>query len=180
LVITIFGSAFTSPDNQIYKDAELLGSMIAKKDFAVCSGGYLGIMEAVSKGAAKENARLYGQGKVIGVTVKEWNKPPNEFLTEEIPCNNLMERILKLIELGDAYLVFKGGTGTLVEIATTLELMNKNVLKEKQMFFYQDIWKPVIETLKKDSERLKELIERNVKFISSPDELQQILQNKTL
>lgn len=162
--ITIFGSAFTTPDNQIYKDAEHLGSLIAKKGYTVCSGGYFGIMEAVSKGASKEN------GKVIGVTVKEWNKPANEFLTEEISCSNLMERILKLIELGDAYLVFKGGTGTLVEIATTLELMNKNVLKEKQMFFYQDIWKPVIETLKKDSDRLKQIIERNVSFINSPEE----------
>ena len=86
-----------------------------------------------------------------------------------------MERIVELIGIADAFVVFKGGTGTLVEISVALELMNKKAMKEKMMIFYTDFWSNMIEILKLDSEYLGELIQRNVRFINRPGELDELL-----
>ncbi len=168
-IITSFGSAFITADEPLYTEIEQLGKAIAEKGWTVCSGGYMGSMEAISKGAKSAG------GKTIGVTVKEWTSKPNHYIDEEVKMRNLMERIVELVGIADAYIIFKGGTGTLVEISVTLELMNKKAMGEKPVIFYGDFWRSLIEILKLDSEMLKELIERNVKFISSLDELQEIL-----
>ncbi len=164
-IITSFGSAFTTPDEPIYKEIEDIGTVIADSGWTVCSGGYGGTMEAISKGVKSAG------GKTIGVSVDGWTAKQNKYIDEEIKAANLMERILKLINIADAYIVFKGGTGTLVEISVTLELMNKNAMKQKPMIFYGDTWMNVIETLKQDSPKLNELIDRNVRFISKSNQL---------
>ena len=165
MTITIFGSAFTSPDEQLYIDAQQIGKILAEMGIAVCSGGHAGIMEAVSKGIKSAG------GKTIGVTVDTWTKKCNQYIDEEIRMPDLMQRITKLIETGDAYIIFKGGTGTLLEFSAVLEFMNKNMMKEKPVILYGETWKNVIEILKLDSEKLSELIERNVTVIQSPQEL---------
>ncbi len=158
-IITSFGSGFTKPDDPYYNEVFEIGKTIAENGWIVCSGGYFGTMEAISKGANSAG------GKTIGVTVNTWEKKPNKYIDEEVKLDNLMERIVELIGLADSYIIFKGGTGTLMEISLTLELMSKSNLPEKPLFFYGDFWLNVIETLKLDSKNLRELIERNVKFI---------------
>ncbi|HJY64993.1 MAG TPA: LOG family protein [Ignavibacteria bacterium] len=160
-IITSFGSGFTKPDDPLYNEIEQIGKVIAEGGWTLCSGGYFGTMEAISKGAKSSG------GKTVGITVRGWNAKPNDFIDEEVKMPNLMERIVELIGIADCYIIFKGGTGTLVEISTALELMNKKVIPEKPLIFYTDFWMNVIETLKLDSKNLSELIERNVKFISN-------------
>ena len=162
MIITVFGSAFTSAEDKLYKDAEAIGKLLAENGCAVCSGGHAGIMEAVSKGVKSAG------GKTIGITVDTWTKNCNAYIDEEIRMPDLMQRIMKLIELADAYIVFNGGTGTLLELSAVLEFMNKNMMKEKPVILYGEFWKNVIEILKPDSKNLAELIERNVKIVTEP------------
>jgi uncharacterized protein (TIGR00730 family) len=171
IIITVFGSAFTQPDDELYNSCIEIGKILSKNNFTVCSGGYGGTMEAVSKGAKQNN------GKTLGVTVQNWDRKTNEYIDENIKMSNLMERMTELIALGDAYIILPGGTGTLVEIASALELMNKRLMKEKIMVFYTPHWKQVIETLKKDSKSLSDLIDRNVKFADSPSAIVKELEN---
>jgi len=49
--ITIFGSSIPQHGDEQYTAAEKLGELLALRGFNVCSGGNLGVMEAVSKGA---------------------------------------------------------------------------------------------------------------------------------
>ena len=164
-IITSFGSAFVKPGEALYTDIENIGRLVAAKGYTVCSGGYFGSMEAVSKGA-KESG-----GKTIGITVKNWTAEANKYIDEEVKMRNLMERIVEMIGLADGYIIFKGGTGTLVEISVALEMMNKKAMGEKKLIFYTDFWGNLIEILKQDSPALKEMIEKNVKFINSPEEI---------
>ena len=48
--ITVFGSSKPVETDEQYKIAYELGALLAKNGFDICSGGFLGIMEAVSKG----------------------------------------------------------------------------------------------------------------------------------
>ncbi|MBE2228390.1 MAG: LOG family protein [Ignavibacteria bacterium] len=163
--ITSFGTAFIDPVEPLYSEIVEIGKYIAQAGYNTYCGGYSGSMEAISKGA------ISAGGYTVGIGVKGNSSKPNEYLKEFIPAENLMERIMMLITKADAYVIFRGGTGTLLEISAALELMNKNAMREKKMVFYSDFWKNIIETLKQDSERLQSLIERNVIFISAPGEL---------
>jgi predicted Rossmann-fold nucleotide-binding protein len=55
---------------------------------------------------------------------------------------------LKLVELGDAYVVLKGGTGTLLELACVWEFVNKGIVPKKPIIILGSFWQPVVETLR--------------------------------
>jgi uncharacterized protein (TIGR00730 family) len=165
--ITSFGTAFIDKSEPLYTEIEEIGKYIAEAGFSICSGGYSGSMEAISKGA------ISAGGYTFGIGVKGNNSKPNEYLKEFILAENLMERILMLINRADAYVIFRGGTGTLLEISATLELMNKKAMPEKKMIFYTDFWSSMIEILRQDSEALNSLIDRNVIFISTGEKIKE-------
>jgi len=168
-VITSFGTAYLNENEPLYSEIIEIGKHIAEAGYTICSGGYKGSMEAISKGAKSAG------GKTIGVTVKGWQAAPNDYIEEIAEMPNLMDRIVELIGIADAYVIFKGGTGTLVEISVALELMNKGSMPEKKMIFFTDFWKNMIEILKQDSPKLKDMINKNIFFIREARELTNIL-----
>lgn len=139
--ITVFGSSIPGPGDEEYSIAYELGKQLAQNNFSVCTGGYSGIMEAVSKGAVE------GGGEAIGVTIKDWKSVPNKFLTKNIVCDNLFERIQTLIKFADGFVILKGGTGTLLELAAVWELMNKNILPVKPVVCHSTMWKQIVEIM---------------------------------
>ncbi len=141
--ITIFGSAIPEDNDAQYKFAYELGAALAKEGFNICTGGYGGIMEAASKGAY-DNA-----GFVYGVTIELWNKEPNPFITVEVREQKLFDRITKLLELGDAYVILQGGTGTLLEFAAIWEYANKNLQQPKPIICHSNMWREIVDVMNK-------------------------------
>jgi uncharacterized protein (TIGR00730 family) len=139
--VTVFGSAMPLPGEAEYETAYELGKLLAKNGFDVISGGYLGIMEAVSKGAIESG------GSATGITLNYVKRKPNAYLNKIIGCNNLFERISKLIELGDAYVILQGGTGTLLEFAAVWEYLNKDLVVRKPVACYSLMWKSIGEVM---------------------------------
>ncbi len=144
--ITVFGSSFPKPGDEEYILAYKLGRFLGESNFNVCSGGYRGIMDAVSKGVTETG------GEAIGITVDLYNVKPSENLTKEIKCSSLFERIEKLIDTGDGYIILPGGTGTLVELAVVWEFMNKNMMNSKPVACIGDFWREVVKSI---DERMK-------------------------
>jgi len=140
-IITIFGSSQPKPGEEEYELAYKLGAKLGKNGFSVCSGGFQGIMDAVSKGATENG------GDAIGVTVNLFSAAPSKYLTREIKCDSLFSRIEKMVELGEAYIILRGGTGTLVEFSIVWEYVNKNLMQTKPIFAHGEMWKPIIETI---------------------------------
>ena len=147
--ITVFGSSLPIEGEEQFIFAEDLGRELAKNNFNVCSGGFGGIMNAVSKGAVSAG------GKAIGVTVDLWNVKPNECLTQEIKCKTLFERIEKLISIGDGYVILQGGTGTMLELATVWEFINKRMISPKPIVTNSQMWKEIVEIMEKQIETEK-------------------------
>jgi uncharacterized protein (TIGR00725 family) len=141
--ITIFGSSVPKPGEEQYEFAYKLGSSLAENGFNICTGGYAGIMEAASKGAYDRG------GLVYAVTVDHWNSKPNPFITIEVRGKTLFERIEKLIEMGDAYVVLQGGTGTFLELAAIWEYANKKLQQPKPIVCHSEMWKTIIEVMNK-------------------------------
>jgi len=167
--ITSFGTAFIAPNEPFYKEIETIGKYLAESGYSVCCGGYGGSMEPISKGAFEAG------GKTIGIGLKGRDISPNQYLSEFILSENLMARILTLIHKADAYIVFKGGTGTLVELSVVLELMYKKSMPAKKMFFYSDFWKNTLLTLQSESSDLEKLLNEQIHFINEPEEIKQYI-----
>jgi uncharacterized protein (TIGR00730 family) len=163
--ITIFGSSLPVESDQEYQNAYSLSKKLAKAGFNICSGGSMGIMDAVSKAASEEGK------EAIGVTVEIFNAPSSKYLTNEIRCSTLSERLDNLVTTGDAFILLPGGTGTLLELSFIWELMNKNVMKIKPAVCYGEMWKIIVEEMEK---RVK-LEKRHENLIMCFDDKDQIV-----
>lgn len=141
-VITIFGSSRPLPGSEEYQTAFDTGRSLAHHGFTICNGGYGGTMEAASKGAREAG------GSTIGVTSAVFSRIPNSWVEQEIRTETMVGRLLKLVELGEGYVVLKGGTGTLLELAAVWEFINKGMQPRKPIVVVGDFWNAVIETLR--------------------------------
>jgi uncharacterized protein (TIGR00725 family) len=116
-IISVFGGSLPTPGSPAYLEAYLLGKQLGSEGFAVQTGGYIGTMEAVSKGAAEAG------GHVIGVTCDEieaWRPvAPNQWVKEQKRRPTLRERLYVLIDECDGAIALPGGIGTLAEVALT-------------------------------------------------------------
>ncbi len=142
-IITVFGSSRARPESNTFKNAYQLGKLLANAGFTICNGGYSGIMEASSQGAKEAG------GRTIGITTEEFNyREKNKWIDEEIQTSNYIERLTKLIEMGDAFVILKGGIGTLSELSLVWTLSIINDI-HKPIVLLGEQWKKVIESLTK-------------------------------
>jgi len=160
-IVTVFGSSIPKSGDEEYETAYSLGKILGGNGISVCTGGYQGIMDAVSKGAAE-----LGQ-EAIGITVDIFNATPSKFLTRNISTNSLQERLAILIETGDAFIILPGGTGTMLELSLVWEYLNKGLMTEKPAACVGEMWKPIVSTM----EKRIELEERKTNLIKCFDDI---------
>lgn len=141
-IITVFGSSRPRPDHADYQEARQLGAALSRAGFAVCSGGYGGVMEAVSRGAKEAG------GKTYGVTAEFFRPKANAWIDTEIRVKTWQERLFELVRLGNGFVCCKGGTGTLVELAVVWEMLNKSVISGTPMVALGDFWTPILDRVR--------------------------------
>ena len=137
--VTVFGSGRLRVDDPQYAEARSLGAALAAKGFRVCSGGYGGVMEAVSRGAKEAG------GHTLAVTADFFRSTANEWVDEQLRVKTWQERLFELIARGDGYVACPGGTGTLVELAVVWEMLNKGAMARKPFAVLGDFWRPVVD-----------------------------------
>jgi uncharacterized protein (TIGR00730 family) len=138
-IVTVFGSSRPRAGDAHYASAQVLGAELAAKGFIVCSGGYGGVMEAVSRGAKEAG------GQTLAVTASFFRARANEWVDEEIRVKTWRERLFELVKRGHGYVACPGGTGTLVELAVVLEMLNKGAMARKPLVVLGDFWGPMTE-----------------------------------
>lgn len=139
--ITVFGSSSPQPGSPGYEEARHLGELLAKAGHTVLTGGYMGTMEAASRGAAEAG------GHTIGVTcaqIEEWRKAKaNQWVREERSFPTLRERLYSLVETCDAAIALPGGVGTLAEIAVMWSQMQTNSMPLRPLILIGDGWQKI-------------------------------------
>jgi len=115
MIITVFGGSGLLESQPAYQDARELGFALGKAGHSLLTGGYVGVMEAVSLGGHEAGAH------VIGATCAEiershLERKPNPYLDEEWRTQTLAERLVILVDRCDLAIAMPGGVGTLVEI----------------------------------------------------------------
>ncbi|GAC1680577.1 MAG: hypothetical protein PVS2B2_19010 [Candidatus Acidiferrum sp.] len=142
-IITVFGSSRPREGEADYEEARELGRELSRREFAVCSGGYGGVMEAVSRGAKEAG------GKTYGVTAEFFRSAKaNAWIDVEVRMKSWNERLFELIRLADGFVACKGGTGTLAELAVVWEMLNKSVMTAKPFVTLGNFWQPILERVR--------------------------------
>lgn len=113
--VSIFGGSSPKPGEPAYEEARQLGFLLGKTGHVILTGGYIGTMEAASRGASEAGAH------VIGVTcadIEAWRgTQANTWVNEEWHFATLRERLYALVDGCDAAIALPGGVGTLTEIS---------------------------------------------------------------
>lgn len=137
--ITVFGGSKPKQRETAYHQAFRLGKLLGTAGYTVLNGGYIGTMEAVSRGVYESG------GYVIGITcdeIERWRPvSPNPWLHEEMRFPTLRERLYALIDLCDAALVLPGGIGTLAEMSVMWSQMQTRSSKPRPLILIGNGWK---------------------------------------
>lgn len=121
--ITVYLGASLSNKQELVDKVRELGNWIGSNNHNLVYGGSkCGLMGQLAESC------LLANGKVIGVEPKFFIDAGFDYpdISELIVTKDMTERKTKMIELGDVFIAFPGGTGTLEEIS---EVMSKITLK---------------------------------------------------
>src|SRR3989442_9099852 len=143
LIVTVFGSSRPRESDADYEEARVLGRALAKHGFSVCSGGYGGGMEAVSRGAKEAGGKTYGVTADFFKTAKL-----NPWIDLEVRGQTWEERVFELIRCAVAFVACKGRAGTLVELAVVWEMLNKAVMPQKPFAVLGRFWEPGLDRVR--------------------------------
>lgn len=137
-IVTIFGGSKCSESSPEYKEALALGRMLAEAGFTICTGGYLGVMEAASRGAREAG------GRVFGIVMNQFKSEPNRYLTDKVASNHFYDRLQNLITRSVGFVALRGGMGTVTEISLVWNKLQTKVLDRRPLVLVGDCWKEVV------------------------------------
>jgi len=142
--VAFFGYADAKESEDPFKNAFEVAALCAKNGYTVVNGAGPGVMKASTLGAQSVG------GKTIGITFYPKDIPMFEGRDETnrvdhlIVAKNYLERTLKLLETGQIFIIFNGGTGTISEFGMAWGLAKLYFGHHKPLILYGDFWQEII------------------------------------
>jgi len=143
--------------------------LMAKKGVTIVNGGGPGVMKAATEGAHEgkgraEIATFYPEHIENFEGKDKGNKADKEIVTK-----NYLERTLKLMEMGNAYVIFNGGTGTVSEFGMAWGLAKLYLGHHKPLILYGNFWKKIMDSLVENM-KIRSLALKAYKIVNTPEE----------
>ncbi len=178
--VAIFGDADAKKTDQHFIDAYNTAKLLAENGYIVVNGGGPGVMLAATQGAKM------GGGRVETVVLDPKKKPANyegtnkendDLADKIIKTKDYPSRLNKLIEVGDAFVIFDGGVGTLSEVGLTWQMAKFDYGKHEPLIFFGEKLEGLVNTL--ISELKYDPIEKKVYEIAlTPEEVVAIIKSR--
>jgi hypothetical protein len=144
--VSIFGSARLSSESPYYKMGIDVAEHIAKKGFAIITGGGPGIMEAANKGAQMANGKSCG----LGVDLS-FEPDLNPFIDKRFRLNfrYFFVRKVMFIRYAQGYVFLPGGFGTMDELFEALTLIQTQKINPFPIYLMgKDYWSGLLDWIK--------------------------------
>jgi uncharacterized protein (TIGR00730 family) len=142
-IVTIFGGSKCVESDLEYGQARRVGALLAQAGFTICTGGYLGVMEAASRGARESG------GRVLGIVMNQFKSEPNRYLTDKVATPHFYERLQRLITRSVGFVAIRGGMGTVTELSLVWNKIQTKVIEPRPLVLLGDCWRPVVEQWQK-------------------------------
>ncbi|HEY5259247.1 MAG TPA: TIGR00730 family Rossman fold protein [Rhabdochlamydiaceae bacterium] len=148
--VSFFGSARITPEDAYYKIAHDLAFKIAKKGFAIITGGGPGTMVAANQGAQAAG------GKSCGLCIDlPQEEEPNLYIDRKylLRFRYFFVRKVMFIRYAQAFVVLPGGFGTIDELFEALTLMETGKIKKFPIILIgKDYWTGLIQWMRETVE----------------------------
>jgi len=132
--VTIFGSARTGQDEEMYRKCVSFSRMLADNGYMIITGGGPGIMQAGNEGAGSENS--------FAVNIRlPFEQQPNPVMYRNprlITYKYFFNRKVAFVKEADAIAVFPGGFGTLDEAMEVFTLIQTGKTSPKPLILVDD------------------------------------------
>jgi len=151
--LAFFGDGEAGPEDKHYQLAYRTAILLAKNGYITINGGGPGVMLASTLGAEEVNGR-------VEVVVVDKTKQPKGNYEGQSDLNikladkvfneiNYLNRIGELIEVADAFLIFKGGTGTIAELGYAWSMAKFDYGHHEPVILVGKGWKRIINKLRR-------------------------------
>lgn len=171
-IVTIFGGAKCSEADAEYVQARRVGQLLADEGFTICTGGYLGVMEAASRGAHERG------GRVLGIVMNQFKAEPNRYLTDKVATPHFYERLQRLITRSVGFIAIRGGMGTVTELSLVWNKMQTRVIGPRPLVLLGHCWRPIVRGWKEHLAVSDEDIAA-LDFAETPEEAVAIISKKS-
>lgn len=171
-IVTIFGGSKCQESDAEYAVAKRVGELLAEAGFTICTGGYLGVMEAASRGARERG------GRVLGIVMNQFKAEPNRFLTDKVATAHFYERLQHLITRSVGFIAIRGGMGTVTEMSLVWNKIQTRVIAPRPLVLLGDCWPPIVREWQRSLVVSEEDV-RALDFALTAEEAVQIIQAKT-
>ncbi|MCK4863057.1 MAG: TIGR00730 family Rossman fold protein, partial [Dehalococcoidales bacterium] len=122
--VTIYGSARTQPEDEIYTQTEEIAYLLGKAGFNIMTGGGPGVMEAANKGASRAEVKSVG----LNIQLPQ-EQVCNDYANRSITFHHFFVRKVMLVKYASAFIIMPGGLGTLDEVTEVLTLIQTEKIK---------------------------------------------------
>lgn len=143
-IVTIFGGSKCGESSREYRQALDVGRRLAEAGYTICTGGYLGVMEAASRGAREKG------GRVFGIVMNQFKSEPNRYLTDKVASDHFYDRLQNLITRSVGFIAIRGGMGTVTEVSLVWNKLQTGVIGYRPLVLLGDCWKAVVETWQRE------------------------------
>lgn len=144
--VTVYGSARWRESSRYYTLARELGGELARRGFAVMTGGGPGIMEAANRGAKEAG------GVSIGCNIRlPHEQKPNPYLDHFVEFRYFFVRKVMLAKYSYAFVAMPGGFGTLDELLEILTLVQTGKIRDfPVVLMCREYWQPLLDFFRND------------------------------
>ena len=140
-LIGVLGSARIGPGDTRHAAAISLGEALARAGYAVATGGYGGLMAAVSQGVSEAG------GHVVGLTLGSWPElGANRWVAETVVADDWFDRLRRLGAC-DVLVALEGGLGTLAELATAWANLQTDPAITPPLVLVGPAWAEIVESI---------------------------------
>src|SRR6266496_5664077 len=171
-IVTIFGGSKCRDPDPEYIEARRVGELLAAAGYTICTGGYLGVMEAASRGAHDRG------GRVLGIIMNQFKAEPNRFLTDKVATAHFYERLQQLITRSIGFIAIRGGMGTVTELSLVWNKIQTRVIASRPLVLLGDCWPPIVKAWQVHLAVSDEDVEA-LDFAGTPEEAVAIIQAKS-
>jgi len=177
--VTFFGDGDRQCEREKhYQEAFAVAKLLAKNGYIIINGGGPGVMKAATLGAKAGNG-------LAEIVILDPDKEPANY--EGVDKENLVsadrviktstyeDRLKKLMELGDVFIIFRGGTGTISEIGMAWNRAKYEYGHHEPLIFFGEFWKKIVDDLTSGL-KLEDKEKKVVEVVKSPEEVLKLLQ----
>jgi len=167
--VSFLGYADAQEGDPLYTSARETARVVAEHGLVVVNGGGPGVMRAATEGAHEGGGKAYVATFYPKHMENFEGKDPLNKADKEVVMNNYLDRTLKLLELGNAYILFNGGTGTVSEFGMAWGLAKLYLGHHKPLILYGGFWHDILEVFARNMKIRPEAM-RVYRIVTTPED----------